>query len=1249
MAIRVHILSKELGVTSKAILDKCRAEGLDVRNPMTILSAGLEATIRGWFSEGDHQTAEEMTKRVNLEKVRRAEAIERIEDAARTRATELNLFRMGLTELPPEIGKLTNVTELDLQQNRLTALSPEIVKLTNLTVLKLGENRLMALSPEIGKLTKLTLLDLQRNQITALPPEIGKLTNLTSLDLHRNQITALPPEIGNLTDLTSLYLHGNQLTALPPEIGKLTNLTSLYLGGNRLTTLPPEIGKLTNLTSLYLWNNPLKALPLEIGKLMNLTVLELHGSRLLSLPPEIGNLTKLTQLHLNENQLTDLPPEIRNLTGLEKLYLHDNPGLNIPPEILGHTWDKVIYEKAKPASPQTILDYFFRLQNEEIRPLNEAKVILVGQGSVGKTSLVKCLMNNPFDPMESQTHGIQIKHWSMKVDSHHIDLNIWDFGGQEIMHATHQFFLTHRSLYILVLDTRLDESNNRLDYWLKMIQTFGGDSPIILVGNKTDQKPLDIDSFGLKRKYPTIKAIVPVSCQNGTGVEELKSHIKAELLHLPHVETPIPASWKAVKVALENLKKNYISYGDFVEICNHCGVNNPQGQTSLIGFLHDLGTVLNFRDEFLRETNVLSPEWITSAVYTIVNSSDVFRSRGMLSVADLCGILPSERYPSDTHAMILAMMIKFELCYECDPGKYLIPELLAREEQETGDWGNFSCFRYFYDVLPSGIMSRFIARMHKNIKNKLMWRTGVVLRRGPAEALVKADMEERTISVYLRGPDSDRRNMLESIQKTLESLHYSFSGLTVVRKITIPGKQNVAVNFDHLQNLKDMGIQSFVPEGMREAVNVNELLEIIPGQSIIFKRRTLRIDSVCIRNICCFEELALDLSKNDWTVFLGNNGAGKTTVLRAIALGLCDQVEAITLVRPQCRQIIRDKNKPAEIEIHLRYSGEERDAGAIRTLLRQVDGDVLVENQEISGDVHRGDIFICGYGAARSTFGDKSYDEYLAPEALVTLFDYSRSLQNPETALNRIRGYGASLNEWLRKFDHVLMLKPGSIRLDEKKGIRIAGPWGELPLGQLADGFHFMGALLFDMLGWAAFFNKELYATEVSGIVLIDELEQHLHPRWQREIISRMHEQFPNIQFIVTSHSPICAAGIHDELGRNILLERQEEHVIATTNLPIVSAWRMDQILASELFGYLIDADPMVEGFLKRASILAGKGEDRSQAEEKEYQNIKEKLKSLWVSPQHTLAERESYEEYRKERQEKIRQLEEEDAVEGEK
>ena len=108
------------------------------------------------------------------------------------------------------------------------------------------------------------------------------------------------------------------------------------------------------------------------------------------------------------------------------------------------------------------------------------------------------------------------------MDEQDIRLNIWDFGGQEIMHATHQFFLTKRSLYVLVLDSRLEEEENRLEYWLKIIQSFGEDPPIIIVGNKVDQQALDLDRNGLQTKYPTICAFVETSCAKDQGIDTLR-------------------------------------------------------------------------------------------------------------------------------------------------------------------------------------------------------------------------------------------------------------------------------------------------------------------------------------------------------------------------------------------------------------------------------------------------------------------------------------------------------------------------------------------------------------------------------------------------------------------------------------------------------------------------------------------------------------------------------------------------------
>src|SRR5207244_1264516 len=122
-----------------------------------------------------------------------------------------------------------------------------------------------------------------------------------------------------------------------------------------------------------------------------------------------------------------------------------------------------------PKPAQEILRYYIA-QGEGSKPLNEAKLILVGAGGVGKTSLVKTLTTGKFDPREEATEGIKINDWLCPLSlRENIKIHIWDFGGQEMMHATHQFFLTARSLYLLVLSRRQGSYDEEADYWLRLI------------------------------------------------------------------------------------------------------------------------------------------------------------------------------------------------------------------------------------------------------------------------------------------------------------------------------------------------------------------------------------------------------------------------------------------------------------------------------------------------------------------------------------------------------------------------------------------------------------------------------------------------------------------------------------------------------------------------------------------------------------------------------------------------------------
>jgi internalin A len=128
------------------------------------------------------------------------------------------------------------------------------------------------------------------------------------------------------------------------------------------------------------------------------------------------------------------------------------------------------------------------------RPRNEAKMIFIGRGGVGKTCLVNRLVNDRFNGHEKATEGISITQWNVELnDIEEVKLNIWDFGGQEIMQGTHQFFLTKQALYILVLAVRDGHEDQEAEYWLKLVESFGGDSPVVVALNKIDEFRFDIN------------------------------------------------------------------------------------------------------------------------------------------------------------------------------------------------------------------------------------------------------------------------------------------------------------------------------------------------------------------------------------------------------------------------------------------------------------------------------------------------------------------------------------------------------------------------------------------------------------------------------------------------------------------------------------------------------------------------------------------------------------------------------------
>jgi internalin A len=751
------------------------------------------------------------------------EAVRRIEWARRTNSPYLNLSSLELTRLPRSIGQLAALQTLNIHHNPLTELPESIGQLTALRTLSLHNNKLTSLPESIGQLTVLRELDLEYNQLTSLPESIGQLTALRELSVAFNRLTHLPESIGQLPALRMLLLNSNQLTSLPESLGQLTALRELSLYNNQLTTLPESLGNLTELRGLSLSSNQLTSLPESLGQLTALRELSLSSNQLTSLPESLGQLTELRELSLSSNQLMSLPDWLGQLGKLQILELGGNEKLGIPHAIF---WL---------SNPKQVLGYYFRTQ-EGARPLNEAKLILVGRGNVGKTSLIKKLRKNQFDPSEKETTGIEIHPWQIPVcfeevgnTTENVHLHLWDFGGQEFVHATHRFFLTDRTLYLLVLNGREGGAEPEALYWLELIQSAGEDSRVLIVLNRNAEHPFDVDRDLLREKFPIIRGFIKTDCKTGLGIEELKIAIARETALLEGVHKSFPASWYKLKDQVSSMSEAFLEFAEFRRQCAEFGI--PEKDHDLLAdVLNALGIALNFRrDADLQSTQVLNPRWVTGGVYAMLYSKTVREAAGIVSLQELDDILDKTDYPKRMHGFLMRLMKSFQLCFELSKDRFLLPDLLDKNQPEgMGEFKPEDClnFEYHYSILPEGLVPRFIVRTHEMSDRQPRWRTGVVCEHNECRALVRADIQAKKIVIRIQGKESNRRFLLENIRWHFSEIHRAVK-LKPEEMVPLPFHPNFAVGYEKLVGFFEDGIEAF-PErvdGKTIFIDVKQLLE----------------------------------------------------------------------------------------------------------------------------------------------------------------------------------------------------------------------------------------------------------------------------------------------------------------------------------------------------------------------------------------------------------------------------------------
>jgi internalin A len=764
-------------------------------------------------------------------------ALQRIREAKEQRLTELNLSQCDLTEIPKEVSELTWLETLNLWGNKeLSDLTP-LTNLTQLQQLNVFDTQVSDLTP-LTNLTQLQKLNVFDTQVSDLMP-LTNLAQLQLLDVSETEVRDLTP-LTNLTQLQQLDVRSTKVRDLTP----LTNLTQLQQF-NASYTKVRDLTPLTNLTQLQQLSVSYTQVS-DLTPLTNLTLLkqfDVFSTQVRDLTP-LRSLTQLKGLRISGTKVIDLTP-LKDLIQLQQLYVHDTDvsdltplkGLNKLRDVRFHrtkvndlTPLKLVIGRGIPVKVEAckddcvmatdcplinppkeiveqgnaaILNYWQQAATQGVETINEAKIIIVGEGKSGKTTLFHKLID-PNYAIKSldETHGINI-HEGLELKNG-FRANLWDFGGQALQYMTHQFFLTPRALYVLLMNPRAESPN--LSYWFKIISLLGKHQDgekikLILVANKHKGDTTGTPQYQTLLNYYKAdfdEQYFDVNLgESNTLWQALKEGIEDSLANLPIVKNPLPKKWKVIREALRDEwlihKRPYITSERLAEICEPFGLTEEAQQFLLTGYLHQLGSILHFKeDKDLMNTIFLSPEWVVEGVYTTLKSELIEKKKGKFSQTDIFNILKSKGYKEREAQKILQLMSKnnFDICYQANDGDYVAAQLLDKENPFPNIWHTHTGalrFRYEYPIMPQGLMCRLIVRFGDKLENHegidVVWKKGAILNLTINGTVCRVLMHEddnespsgvRQILIEVMEETDARHNRkyaLQLVRQELEDLH----------------------------------------------------------------------------------------------------------------------------------------------------------------------------------------------------------------------------------------------------------------------------------------------------------------------------------------------------------------------------------------------------------------------------------------------------------------------------------------------
>lgn len=672
---------------------------------------------------------------------------------------------------------------------------------------------------------------------------IEELHSLQVLDLYRsrlNFVLNLTPyaELEEL-DFGFLKVRGIQLEGALQKLRKCQLRYADISDMSFLSNCPA-------LEQLFLAKNPIEQIPEEIRKLKHLRMITLW------------------QLSLKE--LPDWLPELGLTIGQGQGYGIDLQDTKVEDEYLDFGGK----------SQKTIAAWFeAQKQAKAGTPLNELKVVFLGDGSAGKTLTITRLLNDGAHPEKfdgKATPGIVIRDREYRLpDKQKVQVHFWDFGGQEILHSMHRIFLTNQTLYVVMINARNNTQDDQARYWLHNVNSFAPGCPVLLVLNQVDQNPnASVNERSLRRLYRNLKRVIRLSAltyDQETFNSAFTTPMLEQIAEFEKLREMFPPTWKAVMDQVRGMTGNYIRGHQYNKICRESGVDDQERRLELLKRFNEIGVSFSCSaSPRLQDYVVLKPEWITNAIYTILWNKHTETTNGMVDQNEIYRLLtpeegdgvdrahPEMSYQLEDVDFVLGITRQFRLSFPMGNKEFMPMLCQANAVPDVDaflDEPGVIEFRFEYEYLPNNVIHRLMVDMRRDLEAQKVWLTGAFFkhRYNGVRALVKSEGD--VLSIYIRATDPEHRahTYLNTLRSALDAIHEDM-GLQLPETLVAYTESGKTEYFPYevLEGSRQNGQSDFYSRAFRRMIPIDTILNGTDSQMVKKTNKLLRdIAKACIQ------------------------------------------------------------------------------------------------------------------------------------------------------------------------------------------------------------------------------------------------------------------------------------------------------------------------------------------------------------------------------------------------------------------